>query len=191
MQIGFGNGFGYVRAASGLYVPPSGNVVSNWAGTGTGGTNGLPDGWSGGAPAGVTLSVLSVTPYRGGNIIEVLFSGTATAAGNCLIQPNANSAAVCAPGQTWAMAGFIEPVGTPLPLAMLIRLSWRNNVLGFISTSPGSSIAGTITGAAQVESAVAPASANYVWAHFVQSINLNDVVNLRYKIFAPTLRQTG
>lgn len=170
------------------YSPPAGNVVTNWRGAGTGGTNGLPDGWNASLPAGVTLSVLSRTPYRGGFIIDFQLSGVAAANGNCLIQPSGTIDAPCAAGQTWKSSVFVEPVGTPLPSGMISRLSWRDGVLAFVGTSASVPLTGSIAGNPVTETAVVPAGVSYAWLHLILAgVTTGQSVSLRYKIFAPTL----
>lgn len=180
------------RAKSALYLPPAGNVVTNWKGTGTGGTNGLPDGWAGFFPAGVTLSVLSRKPYRGGNIIEFQFAGTSTAAGNCAIYACAYTGFAAAPGQVWRNSAFVEPVGSQSPSRMAMTGEWHNSGNAFIAGLPLAALTAATIAAGPTTPAdgTAPALTSFVAApELVLFVGSGVSVNLRCKIFAPTLQR--
>lgn len=183
----FGLGLGLTMPKGGdTYSPPAGNVISNWRGTGTGGTSGLPDGWTATTVAGVTFSVVSRTPYRGGNIIEFQFVGTATGSGSLLVQPAANNVGVAAPGQVWREEVFAEPVGTPTPIGLVYRISWRSSS-ALVGVGGSLALNGTIPGAVLGLNSTAPASTEFLGPFFFAAITSGQVVNTRYKVFAPTL----
>lgn len=184
-------GLGFTgRAKSGLlqFVPPAGNVIANWMGAGTGGSFGLPDTWSASTVAGVAFSVLSRTPFRGGNIIEVQFAGTATAGGSAFLQLGSGISGAVIPGQIWRQRVLLEAVGTPSPGLMTFQGQWRNSAQGFLATMSGASASGTIPGAeiAPADS-TAPASSAYCGLFLLRSFSAGQAVNVRYRIFAPTL----
>lgn len=172
----------------GAYQPPPGNVISNWRAAGYGGTSGLPDGWNMGSAPGVMFSVLSRTVFRGGNIIEFQFAGTATAPGNMFVQLGSGVSAVVAPGQVWRQRIFAEPVGNPLPGPMQLQGQWRNSAQGFLATMAGANAVGLIAGPeiAPADS-VAPANAAYAGLFIIRTVSAGQTANLRYRIFAPTL----
>jgi len=181
-------GVGMTRRASGLYVPPAGNVIANWRGAGTSGTGGLPDGWTAITVAGVTFSVLSRTPYRGGNIIEFQFSGAATANGNVFIQLGSGISGVAAQNQAWRQRVFLEAVGTPIPGLMVFQGQWRNSAQGFLATMNGTTTTGVITGnEIGPADSIAPANAAFCGLFLLRSVTSGQAVNIRYRIFAPTL----
>lgn len=185
-----GLGVGLRPQGADVFSPPPGNVIPNWRGTGTGGTSGLPDTWFGAFPAGVTLSVLSRTPYRGGNIIEVQFAGTSTGAGNCAVYACAYAGFAAAPGQVWRNSMFVEPVGAQTPGEMLITGEWHNSGGGFISGLPLASPASSTiaTGPLNPADGTAPALTAFVTApEIVRFVGSGVTVSMRYKIFAPTL----
>lgn len=178
----------FVRRASGLYVPPAGNVITNWAGLGTGGTGGLPDGWTATTVAGVTFSVLGRTPFRGGNIIEIQFAGTASAGGNAAIQLGSPLSGVASPGQVWRQRVFLEAVGTPSPGLMTFQGQWRTSAPAFLGLMAGVTASGTIPGAEIAPSdSTAPANTVYCGLFLLRTLTSGQTVNLRYRVFAPTL----
>lgn len=172
-----------------LFQPPSGNMIANYAGSGTGGTNGLPNGWTASWVAGVTFSVLSRTPYRGGFIIEFLFSGTAAGNGACNIFFSSATAIPASAGQTWRHRIYGERVGGAASPGE-VGLTGHNlsASVGWITSFPSANINGAITGP-QIAPAdnVTPANTAYLYPHFYRQITTGQVVNLRYKIFAPVL----
>jgi len=190
-SIGLSSGMSTVRLGLGNrnFVPPAGNMVANWAGAGTGGTSGLPDDWTATSVAGVTFSVLSRTPYKGGTIIEFQFAGTASAGGACFIRP-ASLLAVAAPGQVWRHRVFSEAVGVPSPSQMELRLHWSDAAQAFLSAGSIAGMGGAMAGPeiAPADS-VAPAGAAYCRLFFYLLVNSGQSINLRYKVFAPTLRR--
>ena len=170
------------------FVPPSGNAIASWRGTGTGGASGLPDGWSAATIAGVVLSVLSRTPYRGGVIIEAQFAGTATASGAIYIIPGGFLAASVAPGQFWRPRLFSERVGSATPGDLACNIHWRNASSVYLGAGPGAALNGNITGPEIAPAdGTAPATAAYAAMSLNRSITSGQAVSLRYRIFAPTL----
>lgn len=188
-RLGVGVGVA-TRAKAKRYSPPAGNVITNWRGTGTGGSSGLPDGWSINAmPSGLTLSVLSRTSYKGGQIIEFQVTGTAGATGDIRILPggtNANQAPyTAAPGQVWRSSVFAERVsGNLMDLRMIVRTAAN----GFVSWAGITSLGGTIaTGPTVTPDTTAPATTGLVGLVLFLGVTSGQVVSTRYKVFAPTL----
>ena len=174
------------------YVPPPGNVIANWRGTGTSGTGGLPDGWFGVAPTGVTLAVLSRTPYRGGTIVEFRFSGTAAASGNCAVFSGPYVGYPAAPGQVWRARLWAESVGAQTPSSMNVTGEWHNSSNVFIGGIGNTTIgSASITGAplAPADAAAIASTAFVAAPAFILFVTSGQTVNLRYKVFAPTLTQ--
>ncbi|MCA0399821.1 MAG: hypothetical protein LCH38_03295 [Proteobacteria bacterium] len=175
------------RGAPVAFVPSSGNVISNWSGAGAGGTSGLPNDWFAVSVAGVVFSVLSRTPYRGGTAIEFQFAGTTSAGGAVYVRP-ASLLAPAAPGQVWRHRVFSEAVGTPSPSQMEWRIHWSDASQAFLSAGAIAVMGGSLSGSeiAPADS-VAPASTAYCRAFFYLSVTAGQSINLRYRVFAPTL----
>jgi len=169
------------------FVPPGGNVIANWAGIGTSGTSGLPTGWTAAVLSGVTITVLARTSYRGGNIIEYQFAGTAAASGSIYVSPGGLTGAAAAAAQVWSQRIYAEPVGAQSH-ATTCAIHWRNASALYLEQSTGVTMNGTIAGApASPASATAPATTAYA-AHVMAAIITSDqAVSIRMKVFAPIL----
>jgi hypothetical protein len=182
-------GFSRIRR-SGLsaFSPPAGNVIGNWAGTGTGGTGGLPDGWLSTTIPGVAFSVLGRTPYRGGNVIDFQFVGTTTVGGAIVVQPASSIIATVAPDQIWRIRLFAERVGVAAPAEMTARVHWRTSAQAFIAAGNSAPINGLIAGPGIAPAdSLAPATSALAGMFLFAQIPTGQLVNLRYKVFAPTM----
>lgn len=177
-----------------LNEPAATNSIRNNSGQGAVVGGALPTNWSVSLPAGLACSVAAVGTDNGVDYVDLRVYGTATAAGEAVIYPEATNQVAAASGQTWAGSAYVKlAAGTLAGLAPRISVGERNAagaslVHSTAAFTPDSST--VITGQrVSVSRAFSDPAAAYATLGIRSPVDLGAVVDATLRIGLPQLER--